>query len=622
MLIRGGFFIHLVLFGILVGAVLFPAHSRAEGGDPWAIRTASLEPSRPGSDGQAALPGVLISQDADTYRQIFDYQEDGEWNKADALIARLNDRLLMGHVLAQRYLHPTKYRSKYKELKAWMDKYADHPDARRIYKLALRRQPKNWRSPKRPIVASRPGLSEAAGRPDGNRVKSKKLPRPQRQRVRQLKRTIRGYLRKGYTLAVKKLLRTKEVQRLFSVGEFDEAKARLGAGYFAAGRDEWALHWAGEAAKRSGKTVTRADWTAGLAAWRLGRFVLAAKHFEAVAANDTSPWMVSAAAFWAARSHLVDRRPEKVNPLLAVAAAHPRTFYGLLARRMLGLANDFNWRLPRFDEAAGQALMSDPLGRRAIALIEAGERRRAERELKSLAATAEYDLALGVLALASRAAMPSLAMRLDEMLFPGGGGYDGAAYPLPDWQPKGGFRVDRALIYALIRQESRFNTKAKSRAGARGLMQLMPRTAGFVARDRGYRWGDKRRTLHQPEVNLTLGQKYIEILLSDSKINGDLFLLAAAWNGGPGNLNKWRRTTDYMNDPLFFIESIPSRETRIFIERVFTNLWIYRHRLDQPAPSLDTLAAGEWPVYTAIDGKTMQVAESVEDRRRKRISPR
>ena len=100
---------------------------------------------------------------------------------------------------------------------------------------------------------------------------------------------------------------------------------------------------------------------------------------------------------------------------------------------------------------------------------------------------------------------------------------------------------------------------------------------------------------------MMLGQKYIKILLSDKKINGDLFLMAAAWNGGPGNLNKWRNNTEHMDDPLFFIESLPSRETRIFIEKVLTNLWIYRDRLGQPKPSLDAIAAGEWPMYKAFD---------------------
>jgi soluble lytic murein transglycosylase-like protein len=220
-------------------------------------------------------------------------------------------------------------------------------------------------------------------------------------------------------------------------------------------------------------------------------------------------------------------------------------------------------------------------------------------------------MAKGILALAARGNMPSLAVLLDTKLFPNGGGYDGAAYPLPDWSPEGGFRVDRALIYAFIRQESRFNPKAKSWAGAHGLMQLMPRTASFVAGDRGYhRHGNKRRELFEPELNLSLGQKYIEILLADENIQGDLFRLAAAWNGGPGNLRKWERATEYMNDPLFFIESLPSRETRIFIERVLSNLWIYRHRLGQSAPSLEAIAAGRWPVYTALGQEPAEVAES------------
>ena len=100
---------------------------------------------------------------------------------------------------------------------------------------------------------------------------------------------------------------------------------------------------------------------------------------------------------------------------------------------------------------------------------------------------------------------------------------------------------------------------------------------------------------------MMLGQQYIKILLQNKKINGDLFLMAAAWNGGPGNLNKWRSNTNHMDDPLFFIESIPSRETRIFIEKVLANLWVYRVRLGQPTPSLDAIAAGHWPVYKAFD---------------------
>ncbi len=559
-------------------------------------------------DAELSFPEILGHQDVDRYRQIFDIQEDGDWKQADRLIKKLQDRVLMGHVMAQRYLHPTKYRSKYKELKAWMAEYADHPDAPRLYKLARHRQPKNWRAPKPPVRVPAPAVGDTENR---IQVPGKKRNRAQRRRVRDLKRIIRSRLRRGFTLAVKKLINTKELKRLFSTAEYDQAKARLGQGYFLAGRDGWALMWAGQAAARSGLVLPEAHWTAGLAAWRLKKFETAAGHFAAIAGNGkASSWLVSAGAFWAARSYLVSRQPEKVNPFLKAAAGHPRTFYGLLATRMLGRDMSFRWAVPPLAEGTINDLSAKPRGRRAMALLQVGENRRAERELRKLSGFADTQMTKGILALASRGNMPSLAVRLDNRLFPNGGGYDGAAYPLPAWLPNGGFKIDRALIYAVVRQESRFNPKAKSWAGARGLMQLMPRTASFVARDRRFhRHGNKRRTLFKPEVNLALGQKYIEILLADKKINGDLFLMAAAWNGGPGNLNKWRRKTEYMNDPLFFIESIPSRETRIFIEKVLSNLWAYRNRLGQPTPSLDTIAAGRWPVYTALGQEPSEMAE-------------
>ncbi len=91
-------------------------------------------------------------------------------------------------------------------------------------------------------------------------------------------------------------------------------------------------------------------------------------------------------------------------------------------------------------------------------------------------------------------------------------------------------------------------------------------------------------------------------------MGGDLFRLTTAYNGGPGNLSKWQRQMDYPGDPLMFIESLPSRETRLFIERVLANLWIYRARLGQPAPSLDGIASGDWPLYVALDSKAQELA--------------
>ncbi len=86
-------------------------------------------------------------------------------------------------------------------------------------------------------------------------------------------------------------------------------------------------------------------------------------------------------------------------------------------------------------------------------------------------------------------------------------------------------------------------------------------------------------------------------LLTHERINGNLFFLLAAYNGGPANLAKWQTETNFNDDLLLFIESIRSRETRSFIERVLTNYWIYRLRLGQATPSLDAAASGHWPLY-------------------------
>jgi len=549
---------------------------------------------------QLVLPKILNYQDVGRYQRIFELQEDGHWNKANKLIKGLDEPILMGHVLAQRYLHPTKYRSKYKELKEWMAHYNDHPDANRLYKLALRRKPSNWRAPQFPAKVFRHANIKP---PKKTLTKGKNLSRSQNRKVRDYKRQIKSYLRKGWTKSVKRLIDTKEVKRLFSDFDIDQAKARLALGYFLAGRDEWATMWASEAAERSGRFLPEANWTAGLASWRLGNLSKSAYFFNAAAITQgMSDWMKSASAFWAARAYLVSGKPEKVNPMLGLAAAYPRTFYGLLARKMLDLPTTFSWSPPALEQLELDALMTAPAARRAIALLQVGEIHRAERDVRSFAARSSSNVSRGILALAARANLASLAVRLNYILYPKGGGFDGAAYPLPTWKPKGGYSVDKALVFALIRQESAFNPKAKSWAGARGLMQLMPRTAGFVAGDwKFHRTTSTLRTLYKPEINMMLGQQYIKILLQNKKINGDLFLMAAAWNGGPGNLNKWRSNTNHMDDPLFFIESIPSRETRIFIEKVLANLWVYRVRLGQPTPSLDAIAAGHWPVYKAFD---------------------
>src|SRR5262249_26870115 len=94
------------------------------------------------------LPSILSAQDAATYRSIFAAQANADWAAADKLIGKLKDKRLLGHVLAERYLHPT-WRAGYPELAAWLKEYADHPDAPAIYSLALKRAPKKGATPLR-----------------------------------------------------------------------------------------------------------------------------------------------------------------------------------------------------------------------------------------------------------------------------------------------------------------------------------------------------------------------------------------------------------------------------------------------------------------------------------------
>jgi soluble lytic murein transglycosylase-like protein len=568
-----------------------------------------------GSDG---LPNVLSDRDAGLYREIFALQDKGKWRAADKRMRQLNDRRLMGHLLAQRYLHPTAYRSKYMELRDWMAHYADHPEAKRIYKLALKRRPKNYKYPKRPVV--RPS-SLAAPPALGSKVyrSSKRLSKKDRRRAAQLKRQIRRNVLRTRLTITEKLLGGSKAKRLLDRVERDDGYAKVAAAWFYYGNDKRALELAVPAARRSGHEVTLAHWIAGLAAWRLGRLEDAARHFENLAKSESaSGWNVAAGAYWAARAHLRLRRPAEMSGWLALAAEYPRTFYGLLAQRALGIRLRFDFHAHALNPALLARLAAEPASARALALLQVGQRHRAERELKRVDGWSDAAMTRALLALAEHARMPGLAFRLGNRLaaieHPAASEtvLDAALYPLPPWRPRNGFTVDRALIYALVRQESAFNPRAKSPDGARGLMQLMPSTASFIARDRAFR-RRKRQQLFDPETNLELGQRYIAHLLDNELVGGDLFRLTTAYNGGPGNLNKWQRKMDYKGDPLLFIESLPSRETRLFIERVLANLWIYRERLGQPAPSLDGIASGDWPLYVALDTATHELASNADE---------
>jgi soluble lytic murein transglycosylase len=562
---------------------------------PRPVETALIGPGSVLIPGIGTVEGVLSQADAARYQRVFELQEDGNWQAAQAIIRRIQDDRLMGHVLAQKYLHPTSYRSRFTELRDWMADYADHPQARRIHRLAVLRQPAGARAPSPPVAHNLPTLGDDIRKAsEGRPLFTSAATREGRARHLEIRRRVA----RGWPTGAKQVLEQNATRRVLGAEQIAQSWRAISQGYFRAGKDAEALEaaWSSHTAKPDAAPL--AYWWGGLAAWRTNRLGDAEALFELLARSErANNSLVAAGAFWAARAALANETPARFTEFLEIGARHERSFYGLLSRRALGETGDFGWHKPDLHLAAFRDIADTDIGGRAIALLQVGREHEAELELVSLAA-ARPALLPDILALAANANLPALSLKLswhsaEETRL-------AAAYPVPDWDLDGGYAVDRALVFAFVRQESAFNTRAKSRAGARGLMQLMPRTASFVARERDLHGRGKYR-LFEPDLNLSLGQRYIEMLLGDDHIEQDLFRLAAAYNAGPGNLRSWERAVEHGDDPLFFIESLPSRETRLFVERILTNLWLYRNRLGQDSPSLDDIVAGRWPAYSRQD---------------------
>ena len=556
-----------------------------------------------------AAPNPLNDADVARYLEIFELQQDGRWSRAAAIIKTLHDDVLLGHVQAQKYLHPTKYRSRYPELLKWMQQNADHPQARRIYTLAVKRRLAGWKSPPRPTGKMLTGNGPTSiGEGPGPYKSPRKRSSRSRREVTAIRKQIRRLIGRGWPTGAYRKLQARRTRQVLDPVELAMARAEIAHGYFVFGKDKRALDLAEKSIEEAAESIPVAAWTGGLAAWRLGEIDRAGALFEALAGwLHADPATRAAGAFWASRVHLVRRRPREATKWLAQAATVPGTFYGLLARRALGVDMPLDWNLPRMTRELVDRLLNIPGGRRGFALLQLGMNYAAEREFRKLFPTLPDLLRPVVMTIAAKHGMAGLSMRSAGVLkAEGHRPYYAALFPVPAWRVPEGTGVDSALIYAVVRQESHFNPRAKSGRGARGLMQLMPRTAAFVGEDRTLRRGSGRKALFDPRINVALGGQYIRHLMAHAAVGGDLFKMLAAYNAGPGTLRKWQRKVDYKHDPLFFIEAIPSRETRGFIESVLRNLWIYRLRRNEPAPSLERVAAGSWPRYESVDGQSAQ----------------
>jgi peptidoglycan lytic transglycosylase len=525
---------------------------------------------------------VLSPADVKTYGEIFAAEKSGQTAKADTLAGSLSDTSLLGYALEERYLG-AHYHSKFSELKSWLEGYGDLPGADRIYKLAVNRAPKKTSVP----IPLRPHWRGVDNEPAAFGD-----PGSQHQSAQHIEAQLRALQREDRPEAAEALWKRIATQSKMPDSELDRLGAYVATAYLGQLKDRQALSVCASIIAKTIDTAQQCHWVAGLASYRQGDFANSAKHFEAVVNSSSVPRTYAAAAFWAARSYMQTDQPERVLTLYGRAASEPDTFYGLLARRVLGRTMDAEFAEPALDSVSFAQLMQDKPAHRAVAMWQIGRTDVVEPELSRAFGEISPDLDPAFAALARDLGEPSLELRAAETSAPSL--RLSSLYPVPPYQPEGGYSLDQAVILAFARQESRFQPTAISRAGARGVMQIMPQTAVTITHDRSLAGRNKDR-LDDPVYSMTLAQNYLHDLLE--KQNGNLFSIAAAYNAGEGNLSKWQSLQESGADPLLFIETIPLSETRDYIKRVMTNFWMYRLRLGEPVTGLDDAASGAWPIY-------------------------
>jgi len=327
------------------------------------------------------------------------------------------------------------------------------------------------------------------------------------------------------------------------------------------------------------------------AGWIALRFMndpaLAAPHFAKVAEIAATPMSTARAHYWQGRAAEANNAPDAMDKATAFyqqAALYPTTYYGQLSRARLGLAIA---PLP-LKEASPTALPPDQAGE-AVKVIDllfsVGEKEMAV----PLAADAARNLAdpAQVAALGEVVAEEKdahLSLMIGKLASQRGVPLNQLAYPtygIPSFQPLQN-SASKSIVYSIARQESAFNSKALSKAGAKGLMQMIASTARRTAEQAGLAF-DENRLLNDATFNAQLGAAHLGALLAEQ--NGSLILTFAAYNAGGKRVKQWidaygdPRTAGV--DPIDWIERIPFTETRNYVQRVMENVIVYQARFGE-----------------------------------------
>ncbi|MAM93831.1 MAG: transglycosylase [Parvibaculum sp.] len=319
----------------------------------------------------------------------------------------------------------------------------------------------------------------------------------------------------------------------------------------------------------------------------LNRPEAALAHFRKLSSGVSTPISKSRAEYWSGRAASASGDKESAATYYRQAATYPTTFYGQLATAALASSgSDGKLRLPGTPTRTGDVKKrfdSRELVHAARILQDLDREKTRWTFMLHLADIIDDPAEIAVLSdLALSFGDRKLSLRIAKAAARRNIVLTDYAYPteaMPKWTHRGP-PVETALVYGLSRQESEFDPQALSPAGARGLMQLMPRTARMVAGQVGLPYSSARLT--DPVYNATLGAAHLGDLV-ENEFSGSYIMSIAAYNAGASRVRQW--VTQYGDprstavDPIDWIESIPFSETRNYVQRVMENLEVYRGRL-------------------------------------------
>jgi len=496
---------------------------------------------------------ALSEHDEAVYRDAFAAVESGNARGVSAALARAEDDVL-APVVRGRQLLTSSYSADWSDYTSWLNRYGEYGMAPAVYDRAM-----DSRSRRARRAGTRAPSPVAGG--------SRRLP--------------------GTPPPISDDSTSARVA-------IERVHERIGAGDMEGARSIASAQVGGP---RSGQ----AQWQLGLIAYRQHDYAEAIRQFEASAQwRHHGGWAFAGVHYWAARSRLAAGETNGVIEHLEAAAERPWTFYGQLAEAQLGRDSPLAFQTPEVDtEALTRFIERYPAARRAAALAQLGRLSEVESELRRLHADLSSDDDQTFLALAAALQAPAAQLRAAEY---GGPAVAAGFCPATSFEPDNGFSLDRALIYAIVRQESYFNPKAVSVSNARGLMQLLPSTARDMDRSHNYRRAPA--PLFEPGLNMRLGQDYLEWLMTEFHNDRDLGRVFAAYNGGPGWLSRWLATQPADIDPLLLLETMPRSESRDYAERALSHMALCRKSYGQPTPELDRLASGAPAIYTPLDART------------------